>query len=98
MKLKIMGQRWHLQRVSKLAMLSPEGEERWGDCNPAKCLMRVNDELHPDLRAEVILHELLHAVDLITATEENALTENQVQRVSAALFAALRDNPESGGR
>ena len=47
-----------------------------------------------DALKSIIFHELVHGADRETGTDKNLLTEDQVQRVAAVLFGALRSAPE----
>jgi hypothetical protein len=64
-----------------------------GECHIPERLILYSDQLPPDAAAEIVLHEVIHAIDGMTATEKDQLKEAQVQRISAVLFAVLRENP-----
>jgi len=44
----------------------------------------------PGVQGEVLLHEIVHAID---AAMQTGLEEDQVGRLSRGLFAVLKDNP-----
>lgn len=50
----------------------------------------LSDSLHPHLRREALLHEVIHACE---DAGEFSLKEHQVARLSKTLFAVLRENP-----
>ena len=41
---------------------------------------------------DAVFHELIHASDLATSTNDNELTESQAMRIGAVLFGILRDH------
>jgi hypothetical protein len=47
-----------------------------------------------DALKSIIFHELVHAADEATGTTANQLTEDQIQRIAAVLFGALRSAPD----
>jgi hypothetical protein len=59
-------------------------------------LVKSTIEICPDLSrqewAETLLHEIIHAIDLSTSAGDDSLTESQVTRISALLYATLVDN------
>ena len=48
----------------------------------------------PAREADVLLHELLHAVSFVVLTTKDRLTERQVNAMSVALVDTLRKNPK----
>lgn len=65
--------------------------ENLGEWEADTSTLRISAFLPPTRRAEVMWHELLHVISSRLAL---GLSEKLVQRISAAQYAVLRDNPE----
>ena len=62
------------------------GQWDWG-----KCTLSLAEGLESSWKAETLWHEILHAISDRLALD---LSEKQVQRIAAAQFAVLKENPE----
>lgn len=56
-----------------------------------KCLIQIAPDLAHDREREVLVHELVHAVD---EAMQSKLSEEQVEKLGVGLYALLSDNPE----
>jgi hypothetical protein len=54
----------------------------YGLCEPSQCLISIDPHLAPRHRMEILIHEVLHALD-------NDLTEDAVTEQSQTIAAAL---------
>lgn len=82
--------------VAYLIHLVPRGSlgGSWADVNYASPLIRIASDLSADVTGETLFHELLHVADQATAGEGEArLAEDDVCRLSRALWSMLSDNP-----
>lgn len=55
----------------------------------ARASIRVDETVAPDHKAQVVLHEILHAVD---DGLNNGMDEDQIHRLARGLYAVVRDN------
>lgn len=65
----------------------------YGDMNYAHLRIRYNKALPPQAMAEVILHEVLHAIYSGWNVAEDDKEEAVVSKVAMGLSAVMRDNP-----
>lgn len=86
-KLKILGKTFDVSYVEPCG-LSCEAD---GIIRHSDQVIKANKECHPERQKEVILHELVHAIDRITVLN---LGEDNTIRLSNALYAVLRGNPK----
>lgn len=82
--MNILGKPYKIQYVDKI-----NDEFQLGEINTGTGIITVLRDVTRQNQEEIILHETIHAVD-----EELALglTEEQVQRLSVALYAVFREN------
>jgi len=66
---------------------------RWGECDRLNCVIRVRDDLLPKVKAEVLLHEVLHAAYDMGCCD-NSDEEKLVNILGNQLTQIWRDNPE----
>ena len=64
-----------------------------GECDVEGGQIRIGANLPARSFADVLLHELLHAIVGIGLDKENRLTELQINYISAVLSEVLRRNP-----
>jgi hypothetical protein len=72
-----------------------------GYSNGAQCLIGVREDMHPDVEAETLLHEILHQCLRVTATDPDKdaqagcqdIEERTVAALAGPLLSTLRDNP-----
>jgi hypothetical protein len=50
--------------------------------------------VHDSAIKETVFHELIHCADMLTATLDTELSEEQTTRISVTLFGIIRDHPE----
>lgn len=65
---------------------------RWGYMDYQKREIVYAIHMNDSSVKDSIFHELMHAADLATSTDDNVLTEQQIMRISAVLFGILRDH------
>lgn len=89
MKVRILGHDLDVQFV-------PEDDLRlddaWGRLYLDEQLIVISKELSGTITRETLFHEILHAADFMGSPRH--LSEAAIHRISAVMFAALRDNPE----
>ena len=66
--------------------------DNWGETDIKNLEIRIDDEAPLSKVRESIIHELMHVGDMMGVAED-ALTENEVRRVSTWLAAFFHDNP-----
>ena len=95
LRVKIMG-RWF--KISYLyGPTDPELTQRnAGNINCSHGLIKIDSRLGLDEIKITLWHEFTHGADIESADSEDSLMlrEDQVGRVSRALFAIMRDNPK----
>jgi len=65
-----------------------------GALNYDQAEITINISIPEDRQRQVMLHELLHAADVVTSDQDSErLTENQTWRITTQLFAILQNNP-----
>lgn len=62
-----------------------------GEWHDAESKLSLSACLTPSRRSEILWHEILHAISDRLALD---LSEKEVQRIAAAQYAVLRENPE----
>lgn len=70
------------------------GEDSGADIDTAKSLIRVEEQMTATVKREAVLHEVIHAADIMTAEPKDQLKESDIVRISSVLFSILRDNPQ----
>ena len=73
-----------------LEVLDPDSTNL-GEWNADTSTLRLSAFLPPTRRAEIMWHEILH---IISERLDLDLSEQLVQRIAAAQYAVLRENPE----
>jgi len=56
-----------------------------------KCMIQIAPGLAFDREREVLVHELVHAID---EAMQSKLSEDQVEKLGVGIYALLADNPE----
>lgn len=85
MKVKIVGKTYDIQYVEKADLPNDMGE-----CNDEALLIKIRSDIPQQNQQDVLLHEIIHAVDYAMNTE---MTEKQVHAISTGLLGVLLDNP-----
>lgn len=86
MKCKVIGKTYTVEFVSQESLPND-----YGECIDTQQIIRVRTDLHKETQADVLLHELVHAVDFAVNTK---LTERQVHAIATGLLGVFFDNPE----
>jgi hypothetical protein len=89
MRVRILGREYILKPGT-----AEELRGRWGFIDANEQKIRYADHIANGSKREAVFHELMHAADMMTANGDDEVGEGQVQRVSAVLFAILRDHPD----
>ena len=66
----------------------------YGQCDYDKLEIRVRQDLKPSRKAEVLLHEILHACWEVGTIPANPEEEHAVNALGIHLTNAMRTNPE----
>ena len=67
---------------------------RWGECDRRNLGIRIQQDLLPAMRAEVLLHEVIHAAYEMGALDEKDGEERIACVLGNQLTQVWRDNPE----
>lgn len=86
MKLKILGKTYSVEFVAEEAL-----PKDYGECNDVLQVIKVRTDLHPETQADVLLHEVIHAIDFGCNLK---LTEHQVHSLATGLLGVMLDNKE----
>ena len=89
MKLKIIGKTYDISFVAQ-----EELPKDYGECNDEQQTIKIRKDLNAEHQADVLLHEVLHAVSFAMNAK---LSERQVHTVASGLLAVIYDNPEFMG-
>lgn len=68
----------------------PLSDDQVGECDPDKQAILIRDGLPLESEQDVMLHEVIHALDEATDAK---MKETQVKKIATALLAVLKDNP-----
>ena len=74
--------------------LEAQSSHRLGEADHLTQVIRVSQALAPRAFAEVLLHELLHALFYVYNIQDEDREERTVGTLSTAIAAMWRDNPE----
>jgi hypothetical protein len=85
-KVRILGR---MYRVKKCHLDWKDGWSLLGDINYQKHTIRINVDNCKEQCQEALLHEVLHAVSMLTGSN---LSERQVLAMSNGLYSVLKDN------
>ena len=86
MKLKILGKLYTVNIVSVNSLPND-----YGECNNEHQTIKVREDIHPENQADVLLHEVFHAID---SGMNLKLTERHVHGMATGLLAVIYDNPD----
>ena len=87
-KIRVLGTNFYFGPGQPSELLS-----RWAYCDFQNREILYAEYIDSAAMREAVFHELIHAADISTATSDNEMAEDQVQRISAVLFGILRDHP-----
>lgn len=68
--------------------------ERIGETHRHRLTIVVDPGLAPDMIAESLLHEVMHAVFTVIPTNEKLTEERFIQLIAPTLLGVLRENPD----
>ena len=80
--------------VEAWAKAVAEAKQRLGECDGTDGVIRVKVELQPQLEAEVLLHEVLHACYYSGCLDPAADEEKMVNILGNQFTQVWRDNPD----
>ena len=86
MKVNILGKTYTISFVKRDRLTND-----YGECNDEKQHIKVRKDIHRESQAEVLLHEVLHAIDFAVNT---GLKEEQVHALATGLIAVFYNNPD----
>jgi hypothetical protein len=84
--IKILGKVYSIKDNADLIDLGVSGR-----VNVIKNIIQIRPDMSLPEKAETLFHEIIHACDNSVAPEDSVLTETQVMRLSAVLYATLVD-------
>ena len=85
MNLKILGKTYQVQFVPV-----DDLPKDYGEVNDEVQIIKVRSDLHKEHQADVLLHEVIHAIDFAV---NGKMTERQVHTIATGLLAVIFDNP-----
>ncbi|MDP2661866.1 MAG: hypothetical protein Q8R28_14165 [Dehalococcoidia bacterium] len=88
----LLGHEWAIEWLEE--PLEEDGVGLFGHTSQRTQTIRVDDTSGLSRRQEVLLHELLHAIDGTMLGGSIELSEAQINVLSEVLYVTLRDNPE----
>lgn len=89
MKVRILGHDLDIQFTPED---DPRLDDAWGRLYLDEQVILVSEGLSATITRETLFHEILHAADFMGSPRH--LSEGAIHRISAIMFATLRDNPE----
>ena len=70
-------------------LIKDRGIEHWGTCNREKHIIELLENMPADRKAEILLHECLHAIE---ESYDILLGERKINLLALALVALIKDN------
>lgn len=86
MNIRILGKVYTVQLVGKSDLPND-----YGECNNELQLIKIREDISPENKKDVLLHEVVHAIDFAMNLD---LTERQVHAVATGLLAVFLDNSD----
>lgn len=83
--IKILGKTYSIEFVPKEVLPNDYGES-----DSEQQVIKVRSDLHIEHQADVLLHEVIHAIDFAV---NGKMTERQVHTIATGLLAVIFDNP-----
>ncbi len=91
-KLKIISMDYRVKEMAQKEILATDNT---GACDGNDIEIRVGLDFPDQVTAQVFLHEILHAISHEMCIQEDMKDEEKiVQKMSLALCAVMRDNPD----
>lgn len=78
-------------RITEVECVNKE-ELRRGEINFLTNEIRIDQSLPEDLKGQVLIHEVLHAIFDLLGYEDLCSDENKVQGIATALHQVLKEN------
>lgn len=86
--IKILGL---IYKIAEVECVSKE-ELRKGEINFLTNEIRIDKNMPDDLKEQVLIHEVLHAIFDLLGYEDLCTDENKVQGIATALHQVLKEN------
>lgn len=80
-------------RVEEWYALAATAAERYAECDRVALVIRVREDLPPQIKAECLIHEALHAAYDMAGLESGDPEERTVSLLANQLSQVVRDNP-----
>lgn len=87
---RILGLDYEIEEVECVS----KEELRKGEINFLINRIRIDKSMPEDLKKQVLIHEMMHAIFDLLGLEDLCTDENKVQSIATALHQVIRDNPK----
>lgn len=87
---RILGLDYEIEEVECVS----KEELRRGEINFLTNRIRIDKSMPEDLKKQVLIHEMMHAIFDLLGFEDLCTDENKVQSIATALHQVIRDNPK----
>ena len=87
---RILGLDYEIEEVECVS----KEELRRGEINFLTNRIRIDKSMPEDLKKQVLIHEIVHAIFDLLGFEDLCTDENKVQSIATALHQVIRDNPK----
>lgn len=87
---RILGLDYEIEEVECVS----KEELRRGEINFLTNQIRIDKSMPEDLKKQVLIHEMMHAIFDLLGFEDLCTDENKVQSIATALHQVIRDNPK----
>ena len=87
---RILGLDYEIEEVECVS----KEELRKGEINFLINRIRIDKSMPEDLKKQVLIHEMMHAIFDLLGFEDLYTDENKVQSIATALHQVIRDNPK----
>lgn len=81
-------------QVIPVKIQHPDLSEAFGLCDNVGAKIFVRTDMAPEMVADTLLHEIMHAVWYYMGLDDRELEENAINRLSSGLICAMIDNPD----
>jgi hypothetical protein len=71
-----------------------ERSEDWGFYDPVKMEIAVQSDCHKHVKAETLVHEILHAIWDVYSVKKGDGEERIITAMAMGVSACIRDNPD----
>ncbi len=87
---RILGLDYEIEEVECVS----KDELRRGEINFLTNRIKIDKTMPRDLKNQVLMHEIMHAIFDLFGYEDLCTDENKVQSIATALHQVIRDNPK----